>query len=100
MKSQTFNISKENAYKACKTALKKFECDIVFSSFGYGEIQAKKGSNLLSYGHTLTILIAPTTKNTIKVSVSSSSIGIQLFDWGTNSKNEKQLIQIIANSLQ
>ncbi|MEN9337469.1 MAG: hypothetical protein RLZZ500_2456 [Bacteroidota bacterium] len=100
MKSKSFNITKLNAFDTCKKVLNECDYTIISSDFSNGEIEAKKGGNFLSYGHKLIITIKSTDSGKAKISVSSSSIGIQIIDWGTNAENEDELIDLISNSIR
>lgn len=98
MKSKSFNTTKKTAFEVCKKALKDFECEIVSSDITSGTIEAKKGGGLLSYGHKISVAVKTIDSGKIKVSVSSNSVGVQIIDWGTNSENEDELIELITNS--
>lgn len=100
MKNKSFNTSKKTAFEVCKKALKDFECEILFSDFSSGKIKAKKSGGLLSYGHSINIAVNSTNNGKVKVSVVSNSVGIQIIDWGTNSDNEHELIELIRNSFR
>lgn len=100
MKYKDFYITKKIAFEACKTALKKFHCNITYSDILDGIIESKKEGNILSFGHNIKIHIKSIKENSQKISISSNSIGVQIFDWGTNSKNEDKLMDIITNLLR
>lgn len=99
MKSKSFNTTKRAAYDACKEALEEFECELISSNFQSGEIVAKKPGGLLSYGHNIYLHIKKNITGKIKITVFSTSIGVQLVDWGTNSVNEKEFLEIISDSI-
>lgn len=100
MKNKSFNITKRTAFETCIKVLNECDCTIISSDFSAGEIEAKKGGNFLSYGHKLIIAIKSTDSGKTKISVSSSSVGVQIIDWGTNSDNEDELIDLISNSIR
>lgn len=100
MKSENFNTTKQTAFDTCKKVLIGSNCKIISSDFATGEIEAKKSGNFLSYGHKLRIAVETTDSGKTKISVSSSSVSIQIIDWGTNSNNENELIELISNSLR
>lgn len=100
MKSKTINITKKVAFEICKKVLRDFECDIVSTDFSSGIINAKKGGSLLSFGHEITVTFLNDNKQNLKISVSSNTIGGQIIDWGTNTDNENELIELISNSLR
>lgn len=95
-----FDISKNSAFTVCKKALKEFNCDLVKSNYSTGIIEAEKGSSLLSFGSKIIISLKPSGNEKIKISIKSSSLGIQIIDWGTNSENEVRIIDIIANKIR
>ena len=99
MKSKSFNTSKKTAFEVCKETLNDFECEIISANFSKGTIDAKRGGGLLSYGHTISVVVNSSENGKIKISVSSNSVGVQIIDWGTNSMNEDELIELITNSL-
>jgi hypothetical protein len=98
MKSKSFNTTKKTAFEVCKKTLKNFECEILSSDFTSGTIEAKRGGGLLSYGHNITVAVRTSDNGKIKISVSSNSVGVQIIDWGTNSENENELIELLSNS--
>lgn len=100
MKSKSFNITKQTAFETCKKVLNESDCTIISTNFTTGEIEAKKGGNFLSYGHKLIITIKSINSSKIKISISSSSVGVQIIDWGTNADNEDELIGLISNSIR
>ena len=100
MKSKSFSISKQIVYDVCLTALEQLKCQIVSKDFNSGVIKAKKGGNLLSYGHTIDISIKTTAPQKTEINITSKSVGIQVIDWGTNSKNEEDIIQSIATIIK
>lgn len=97
MKYVNLNLSKDKAFDVCKNALNIFECEIIENNFSTGEIYAQKGGGFLSYGHKITINLSSLEIHKTKISISSNSIGIQIFDWGTNSENESEIIKLITN---
>lgn len=100
MKSKNFNVTKNRAFEVCKKTLKDFECAIISTDFSSGTINAKKGGGLLSFGHEITVNFRNDNKENLKISVSSNSVGVQIIDWGTNTENENELIELISNSLR
>lgn len=98
MKSKSFNTTKKTAFEVCKKTLTDFECEILSSDFSSGTIEAKRGGGLFSYGHTITVVVKTGDNGKTKISVSSNSVGVQIIDWGTNSENENELIELISNS--
>lgn len=99
MKSKSFSTTKRDVFDACKEALDEFECDLISSNFQRGEIVAKKSGGILSYGHKINLAIKKNNTGKIKVSVSSTSVGVQIVDWGTNTENEEELLEIISDSI-
>jgi len=100
MKSKNFNTTKQTAFDTCKKVLIGSNCNIISSDFATGKIEAKKSSSFLSYGHILSVAVETTVSGKTKISISSSSVGIQIIDWGTNSNNEDELFELISNSLR
>jgi len=98
MKSKSFKTTKKTAFGVCKKTLADFECEILSSDFTAGTIEAKRGGGLLSYGHLINVVVNTSDSGKIKVAVSSNSVGVQIIDWGTNSENENELIDLITNS--
>ena len=83
-----------------KKTLNDFECDIISTDLLSGIINAKKGGGLLSFGHEIMVTIQTNDNKKLKISVSSNSVGVQIIDWGTNTENENDLIELITNSLR
>ncbi len=100
MKNKSFSISKQIAYNACLTVLGQPRYQITSKDFNGGIIKASKGGNLLSYGNTIDISIKTTETQKTEVSVTSNSVGIQIIDWGTNSDNEKEIIEAIIQIIK
>jgi hypothetical protein len=100
MKSKSFSTTKKTAFEVCKRTLYDLDCDIISTDLSSGTIEAKKGGGLLSYGHKIRIVVKTIETGKIKISVSSNSVGVQIIDWGTNSENEDELIELITNSLR
>lgn len=100
MKSKIFDTNKKIVFEVCKKALYDFECEIVSSDITSGTIKAKRGGGILSYGHNIIVSITTINNGIINVTVSSNSIGIQILDWGTNSENENELIELISKSFR
>jgi hypothetical protein len=100
MKSKLFTENKRTVFNGCLTALGNLDCDIESDDFAAGKITASMSGSLLSYGHNLEIIIKTADNNKTKVSVTSSSIGIQVIDWGTNSNNEEDFITELTNVLK
>jgi hypothetical protein len=80
MKSKSFRTTKKLAFEACKKALHEFECEIVSFNFSSGIIESKKSGGLFSYGHEIRLTVGTSQAGKVNVSVSSNSIGIQIFD--------------------
>ncbi len=99
MKSKYFSTSKRRAFDACLTALRQLECPVKSADYSNGLIEAEKKGGLLSYGHAIEITVKATESARTKVSVTSSSVGVQVIDWGTNSNNEDEIISAIVRAL-
>lgn len=99
MKQKKYKYSKNKIFKVCEQALANFEAKIEVSDDKSGVIEAKKGSNLFSYGNKIVIEIDQNNKE-FEVRIYSKSIGIQIIDWGTNQENENEIFQIIDNLLK
>ena len=100
MKSKIFSESKQVVFNSCMTALSQIGCTIKSNNFQKGTIDASKTGSLLSYGHKLNISIHTTENHKVKVMVTSTSLGIQIIDWGTNSSNEEELISFLIAMLK
>jgi len=87
-------------FEGCLFALEELECDVKSENFSSGKISASMSGGLLSYGHKLEITIKTTDNNRTKVSVTSSSVGIQVIDWGTNSDNEDEFMTELTHALK
>ena len=70
---------------------------MISKDFNTGLIKAKKGASILAYGHEIEISTKMVGTQKTEVCVTSKLIGIQIIDWGANSKNEKEIIKLIAN---
>ncbi|MCU0361473.1 MAG: hypothetical protein MUF75_12315 [Bacteroidia bacterium] len=100
MKSKILAESKKSVFDVCKKVLKDFDCELISSQYEAGTIQAKRGGGLLTYGHRITVKLEEIKNGKIKISVTSTTVGIQLIDWGTNSDNENEILEEIANYLR
>lgn len=100
MKSKSFSENKRTVFNGCLTALDNLDCDIKSNNFGSGKITASMSGGLLSYGNNLEIIVETKDNNKTKVSITSSSKGIQVIDWGTNSGNEEDFITELTNILK
>jgi hypothetical protein len=100
MKSKSFSENKRKVFNGCIAALDNLDCDIKSNNFGSGKITASMSGGLLSYGHNLEITIETADNKRTKVSVASSSFGIQVIDWRTNSSNEENFITELNNLLK
>ena len=100
MKSKSFSKKRGIVFNECLTVLDRQECNVEFNDFNIGKIMASKPGGILSYGHNLEIIVKTSDNNKTKVSVTSSSMGIQVIDWGTNSSNEEDFITELTNALK
>lgn len=99
MKNITINSTKTFTFEICKKALIEFDCNIIESNLKTGKITARKGGNFFSFGHEIDIFIESIEVNTVEVNIFSNSVGIQIFDWGTNLENESKIIDMLKKSL-
>ena len=80
--------------------LNSLECEIISKDFQTGKIKAEKGASLLSFGHSIEIIIDQVNNTNTNISIYSDSLGIQLVDWGTNSDNENEIIDLLTQNFK
>ncbi len=98
MKQATFHTSKSQLVTAIKKAAKKFDLEIEENNSN--EIVLFHGGGLFSFGNKITVKIAQSGYDKIKVSISSKSVAqLQLIDWGTNDNLENDLMTELKNML-
>lgn len=94
------NITKKDAFDTCLRALQNLNIEKAATDFEKGFIQGKKEFSLLSFGEIISIQLTELGGTKIKIDITSESKGMQVFDWGTNEENEKNIsneIRIILN---
>lgn len=99
MNSIIVNSSKSKAFKICEQILLDLNCDITSSFETSGLIEAKMKGSFFSYGHSIEIEIINTINENIEIIIISYSVGIQIIDWGTNTDNENEILQLIKEAL-
>lgn len=98
MKQASFHTSKNQIIGAIKKAAKELELDIEENNTN--EIILFHGGGLLSFGNRITVKIAQSGNDKIKVSISSKSAAqVQIIDWGTNDNLENDLMTELKNML-
>lgn len=98
MKQATFHTSKNQLITAIKKAANELELDIEENN--PNEIILFHGGGLLSFGNRITVKIAQSGNDKIKVSISSKSAAqVQIIDWGTNDNLENDLMTELKNML-
>lgn len=101
MRQEILNFPKEHIFEACLSILDKHnDYTIFYKNISLGLIEAKKSLSLLSFGHDLKVEIKAIDKQTSQLNITSTTIGLQIFDWGTNSDNEYEIITTVLNTLQ
>lgn len=100
MKKSTFHRSKKQVLNAVKQAAKNLDLEIQNKSEIKGTLQLYSNGGLFSYGNRIDVELTETESSRVIVKVlSESSAAIQLIDWGTNDRLEKNLIEEVKNIL-
>lgn len=98
MKQATFHTSKSQLISAIKKAAN--ELDLEIEENNSNEIVLLHSGGLLSFGSRITVKIAQSENDNIKVSISSKSAAqVQIIDWGTNDNLENDLMTELKNML-
>ncbi|MBS1635377.1 MAG: hypothetical protein JST26_05595 [Bacteroidetes bacterium] len=95
--TKSFNAKKETVFRACKQVLKDLGMEINGSSLANGKILASTSGTLLSWGEDIEIKI--TEKGTYTLVSVSSNASSQLFSWGKDSANERNILNELGRKL-
>jgi hypothetical protein len=95
---KTFNHSFLEVFTQCKAALRDLDMNIDFSSKKEELIQASTKGSLLSWGEDVEIYFKSLGVNKTKVTVNSEA-SAQLFSWGKDSTNERNIINALIDRL-
>lgn len=96
MISEKIEISNRDLFDALKDVLGELNISITDASFNKGVIVGKTKASFLSWGETISIKLTPIDSCITMVEIESSS-NAQLIDWGTNSKNENDILNKIKS---
>ena len=99
MASQNFDRPWTETFKACKRVLKDLDWEVISADKVDGTIEAERGGNLLAFGHSLTVDVRVLKAGGVEVTANSSTLGPQVFDWGTNAKNENEFLDALSEIL-
>ena len=94
--STGFPASGNDVYQACLTAVPQCGFSIVSSNPPTGQIDARTGIGLRSWGENITIAVSPDGRLSIK----SSCRGFQLVDYGKNKANVEKILAALGTLLQ
>jgi len=100
MKKENLNYTKGEVYNECKRVLSSLNCKILNSDFSSGQIEAKKSGNWFSYGNQINIEVRANGLEKAELYISSDSVWVQIFDWGTNDEIENKIVELVLESLQ
>lgn len=92
---KTFKYSFEEVFGQCKKALNRLNININYSSKSDGLIQASTKGSILSWGEDIEIKVKFIENKLTKVIVESNATA-QLFSWGKDSTNERNIIEAIS----
>lgn len=95
--TKSFSAKKETVFKACKQVLKDLGMEINGSSLTKGKILASTSGSLLSWGEDIEIKI--TSKGTHTQVYVTSDASSQLFSWGKDSANERNILNELGRKL-
>lgn len=98
MKTKNFKHSKNAIFKACIAALKELDIDVKESDFDSGYIRGRTSTSLFSWGETIEIVVENDGNKGVRVEIESTS-NAQLFSWGKNDSNEKEIMSVIKSYL-
>lgn len=93
-----FNKSIEDVFEQCKIALIKLDINIDYINKSQWLIQASTRASILSWGENIEIKVKLTEHFHTKVIVKSNASS-QLFSWGKDSSNEREIINAISKNL-
>lgn len=99
MKSLTINASKHKVFEALQKASSNLDWEIESSDLSKGKLKLFHRGGILSFGNEISVKV--TTRNSrsvIRVS-SKSAASIQVIDWGTNDRIEKDLVDEVKHIL-
>ncbi len=94
-----FNYTYELVFDACRRALTHLGMKVEYMNRTRGIISASTQTSIFSWGETIDITIRGTNVGRTNVSVVSNSKA-QLFSWGKNEKNEKEILDMINQFLR
>jgi hypothetical protein len=94
--SAGFPASGSDVYQACLTAVPQCGFSILSSNQATGQIAARAGIGLRSWGENITIAVSPDGR----VNIKSSCRGFQMVDYGKNKANVEKIFSALAALLQ
>ena len=92
--SMTFPASGAQIFQACTQAVPQCGFTITEANPQAGQIQAKSGMGMLSWGEIITIGVADG-----RADIRSSCRGMQVIDYGKNKRNVKSLLSALGSML-
>lgn len=91
-RSMTFPAGRDEVFRACMKAVSQCGFRIAESNPEAGQIEARAGMSMRSWGERITI----TTSAAGRVDIKSSCRGIQLVDYGKNKANVNALFSALG----
>lgn len=96
--NRIFNHRLNDVFKACLTALNQLNMKVDYEDLQGGRIEASTRASLLSWGESVVInLISKGDKCLMEVSSEATS---QLFSWGKDTSNEKEILNLTDKILK
>ena len=95
---KTYNNSYDIVFDTCKKALQKLNFKTTYQSKKDGIIGASTGTSIFSWGETIDIKVKTASAGKITVTVESSAKA-QLFSWGKDDTNEKEVLDTLSDLL-
>jgi len=98
IRKETFSTSVNEAFQASLDCVKKLGWEIIKQDPDLGEIKAKTGATLRSWGENISIKTIADQPSQTTISVTSDA-PFQLFDWGKSSENEKLFVEQLRKAI-
>jgi len=98
IRKEIFPISANEAFQASLDCVKKLGWEIIKQNPDLGEINAKTGATLRSWGENISIRAIADRPSQTTITVASDA-PFQLFDWGKSSENEKLFLDQLRKTI-